>query len=137
MQKRKIKVDDYTTPSPESVKPNDSLQKVWETMNQKGIRHALVRDEQNNIIGILSQRDITTFSQADNFNNITAEEVMSRDLFTAHPDTELYEVALKMSDKKIGSAVIEDPENSYTGIFTATDALNALVEVLRGDNDTN
>ena len=39
--------------------------------------------------------------------------------------------------KKIGSAVIVDSNADDIGIFTTTDALNALIEILRGDiNET-
>ena len=38
---------------------------------------------------------------------------------------------LAMSKQKIGSAVVSD-HNEIVGIFTSTDALNALVEILRG-----
>ena len=38
-----------------------------------------------------------------------------------------------MSDAKIGSLIVNDDNEKLVGIFTNTDALNALIEVLRGD----
>ncbi len=127
-----ITVEEYTTPSPESVEITEKLPKIWQIMKDKGIRHILVKN-QNEIVGILSERDLTTFSQAEGFDKIEAQDVMSRDLVTVSPETPLYEVALKMSEEKIGSTIVCDPSNDFVGIFTATDALNALVEVLRHD----
>ena len=43
----------------------------------------------------------------------------------------LDEVALAMSEKKVGSVIVNDDEGRFYGIFTATDALNALVETVR------
>ena len=86
-------------------------------------------------MGILSERDITTFSQAEYFSSLKAKDVMSTDLMTVAPNTRLYEVALQMSEKKIGSTLVKDESSGELGIFTSTDALNALVEVLRGDLD--
>ena len=37
-----------------------------------------------------------------------------------------------MSSKKLGSAIVLDEQGDLAGIFTTTDALNALVEVIRG-----
>ena len=69
------------------------------------------------------------------FDSYEAQDVMSKELLTASPETNLYDVALQMSQQKVGSTLVTDPTTDYMGIFTATDALNALVEVLRGDLD--
>lgn len=132
MNPNPITVEEFSTPSPESVQVTDKLPKIWDKMKSKGIRHVLVRDQEE-IVGILSERDLTTFSQADGYEKIEAQDIMSRDLVTVPPDAHLYEVALKMSQEKVGSTIVMDPDGDYVGIFTATDALNALVEVLRGD----
>jgi acetoin utilization protein AcuB len=127
-----ITVEEFSTPNPETVSLTEKLPKIWDLMQSKGIRHILVV-RGSEIVGVLSERDLTTFSQSEEFNTIEAQDIMSRDLVIVSPETKLYEVALKMSQEKIGSTIIQDSENEYTGIFTATDALNALVEVLRGD----
>jgi acetoin utilization protein AcuB len=135
MDKSQITVDEFTTPSPVSVRAQQKLPEAWELMTKEGIRHLLVRDDMDSVVGILSQRDLTTFSQSPGFNEIEAQDVMSRDIVTVTPQTKLFEVALRMSQEKIGSALVMEPGGEYMGIFTATDALNALVEVLRGDLD--
>ncbi len=133
MDPAKLTVEEFSTPSPVSVSTTEKLPKIWQMMKDNGIRHVLVRNE-SDVVGILSERDLTTFSQADGFDAIEAQEIMSKDLVTVTLDTKLYEVALKMSQDKIGSTIVTDPDDAdYVGIFTATDALNALVEVLRGE----
>lgn len=132
MDTKTITVEEYSTPSPAGVTTTTKLPQIWELMQNKGIRHVLVKNNEN-VVGVLSQRDLTTFSQAQDFEKIEAQDIMSKDLFTVSPETKLYEVALKMSEEKIGSAIVCDQASDYIGIFTATDALNALVEILRGD----
>lgn len=134
MDAHTMTVEEYTTPSPISVSPKEKLPMVWETMKSQGVRHVLVVTS-GKVCGIVSERDLTTFSQADYFEDLEVQEVMSTDLVSVTPDTKLYEVALMMSEKKVGSAIVQDEasQESSLGIFTATDALNALVEVLRGD----
>ncbi len=136
MELKELKVDEFTTPNPLKVSVGTLLSEVWKMMFDNSIRHILVA-EGDSIVGIVSSRDLTTFSQASNFNELKVEEIMSKDIYTVSPETKLYEVALKMSENKFGSAVIYDPEEKSLGIFTATDALNALVEVLRGDIEDN
>ena len=132
MKLEKLTVDEYTTPNPSFVDQQTKLPEIWDIMQEKGIRHVLVQ-ESSNIVGMISERDLITFSQDKEFQDIEAQDIMSKNLYTARPDTPLFEVALEMSRNKFGSTVIQDTEANYVGIFTATDALNALVEVLRGD----
>ena len=134
MNPSKITVEEFSTPNPRTVSATEKLPEIWQLMKNEGIRHVLVSKE-NDIVGVLSERDLTTFSQSDDFKTIEAQEIMSRDIVTVNAEAKLYEVALKMSQEKIGSTIVVDATNDYTGIFTATDALNALVEVLRGDFD--
>ena len=43
------------------------------------------------------------------------------------------DVILKMSEKKIGSVLVSDEQGNLQGIFTATDALDILIDILRGE----
>ena len=45
----------------------------------------------------------------------------------------LSEAVFKMSEHMIGSLLVLDEEGKLDGIFTSTDALNALIEVLRDE----
>ena len=135
MPKNQIPVEEFTSPSAHRVPSHFPLSDVWHLMSSEGIRHVLVQDEAEQVVGILSQRDLTTFSQASDFSQLRAQDVMTTDLLMVTPGEPIYQVALKMSEQKVGSAVVYDPENQEYGIFTATDALNALVEILRGDHD--
>ena len=132
MRLNKMTVDEYTTPNPSFVDVDTKLPIIWDIMQEKEIRHVLVKNN-DDLVGIVSERDLITFSQDNEFHHIEAQDIMSTNLYTATPSTPLYEVALEMSRNKYGSTVIIDKEANYLGIFTATDALNALVEVLRGD----
>ena len=50
---------------------------------------------------------------------------------TVSASTPLDEVAFAMSDMKVGSVIVNDEDGRFLGIFTATDALNALIEIIR------
>ena len=128
-------VDEFSTPSPLSVDHNEKLPAAWQMMKDRNIRHLVIQDEQEFPVGILSHRDLVTFSQAKNFEEIRVKDIMSEKIYTVVSGTKLYSVALTMSEKKIGSALVINADSGELAIFTATDALNALVEILRGDRD--
>ncbi|HEX5954088.1 MAG TPA: CBS domain-containing protein, partial [Rhodanobacteraceae bacterium] len=60
-------------------------------------------------------------------------DIMATDPISVLADTPLDEVAFDMSERKIGSVLVYEESGEYLGIFTVTDALNALIEIVRGE----
>lgn len=132
LQLKNVPVEEFTTPCPITVDRKATITSVTEIMRKEGIRHIPVVDG-DEAVGLISDGDLKlalAFVGADRF---VAEDIMSKDLYTVAPDTSLDSVALDMAKRKYGSAIVNDWEGKIYGIFTTTDALNALVEVLRGE----
>ncbi len=128
-----LRVDEYTTPSPLFVAPDDSIQTVIQLFKKNGIRHlpVILNGE---IVGILSDRDVRLVESCyKDLENLKVNKVMTMDPYIVEPETPLEDVVYHMSKQKIGSAIVQSEKEDYLGIFTSTDALNALLEVLRGD----
>lgn len=128
----RIPVDEFTTPCPVTVHRGTSMEQVKMLMEEYGIRHVPVVDS-NEAVGIISDRDLKVLGKFPSWNTFVAEDVMSVNPYTVSPDTNIDEVAYYMSANKIGSALVQDEHGEVVGIFTSTDALNALVELIRGD----
>lgn len=129
-----LTVEDYSTPLPFTVTEDCQLEKVEQIMSEQGFRHIPVVSNQKPV-GIISDRDIANYYRSGNDIESTAGTIMSKSLFMVSGKSQLDKVAFEMSSKKIGSAVVTDEEGLLMGIFTTTDALNALIEVLRGETD--
>jgi acetoin utilization protein AcuB len=99
-------------------------------MRDHHIRHLPVLDGER-VTGVLSQRDALMAESLPGVNplEVRVEEVMAEEVFTASPDAPLAEVVTEMMKRKIGSAVIVE-EGRCVGVFTTTDALTALAELL-------
>ncbi len=126
-----IIVEEYTTPSPLTVDELTNITEVAELMLANGVRHIPVKSR-DKVIGILSERDLKMFSNTEYAKKFTAKDLMTEEPFEVMYNTPLVDVAFKLSEKKIGSAIVTDESGTLMGIFTVTDALNALIEVLRG-----
>jgi acetoin utilization protein AcuB len=88
-------------------------------------------------VGLLSQRDlhlIETLRDVDP-KEVLVEEAMTQDAYTVAPETPLGGVAREMARHKYGSAVIVRGAE-VLGIFTTTDALQALDTVLSAQGST-
>ena len=131
MEKLKIPVDEFTSPSPITVAPSLTAADVYDVLKENGIRHVPVI-ENDQPVGIISERDLRVLSTVKELHQVMASEVMIADPFTVTPETPLDQVVFEMSNRKIGSAIVHDSGGKVVGIFTNTDALNALIEILRG-----
>ena len=127
-----IPVEEFTSTNPVIVHEGDSLEDLEATMKENGIRHLPVARGQE-IVGIISQRDLKVASRLGKYRDmICAKDIMIETPFTVSSSTKLDDVAFAMSKNKIGSAIVNDENGNFLGIFTSTDALNALIEVVRG-----
>lgn len=128
-----LPVKAFTTPDPIMVSLDTALDEITMLMEGSGVRHLPVVGE-GKIAGIISDRDLRFYaglSDAEKYQ-VNAEEIMSPNPLTVTANTPLEEVAALMAKKKVGSVIVVDGDNNQLfGIFTATDALNALVEIIR------
>jgi acetoin utilization protein AcuB len=90
--------------------------------------------ERGSLVGLASQRDlhlIETLRDVDPAQ-VTVEEAMTVEPFQVPPDTPLAEMARHMALHRLGSAVVVDAQDRIVGLFTATDALAVLADMLDG-----
>src|SRR5690606_6620316 len=85
------------------------------------------------VVGIVSQRDLAVLAglDLDKQVQVRASDLMKPDPVTVRSSDPLDDVAYRMSERKIGSVIVLDDSGAPYGIFTATDALNALIEIVR------
>lgn len=129
-----VPVEEFTTPDPITVTENAGLDTLRRLMDEHGVRHLpVVRDER--VVGIISDRDVRlisglSFAEA---MQVQAGDIMTTEPLTVRANTTLDQVAFLMSERKVGSAIVNDDDGRLLGIFTVTDALNALIEIVRGN----
>jgi len=123
-------IRNYMTAAPYTISPATSLSKAVKTMREHKVRHLPVVDR-DKVIGVLSQRDILIMESLPGVNptEVRVEEAMVRDVFTAGPQTPVGEVVETMIDRKLGSTIVAE-DGHVLGVFTTTDALRALRDLL-------
>ena len=128
-----IPVEEFTTPDPVTAREDLSIDELQALMKRHAIRHLpVVRGDV--VVGLISDRDVRLvagLSLAEKLQ-VRAGDIMITEPLTVAASAPLQEVALKMASLKVGSAIVNDEEGRLLGIFTAVDALNALVEIARG-----
>ena len=127
--------------NPVTISPDASFFKARDYIHAMGIRHLPVVDENNRLVGIVTDRDIREAAPSDatslsvhELSNLLAKLKVSafmtpkEKLITITPDTLIEEAVQLMHDHKIGCLPVLEGSELY-GIFTETDALDHLVDV--------
>lgn len=131
MSKQNIPVEEYTTPDPVTADENESAQALLKIMNKHGIRHLPIT-RNGAVVGIISERDLRVINGLNQLEKamIKASDIMIQNPLTVDASTQLEDVAFLMSEQKVGSVIVNE-KDEFLGIFTVTDALNALIEINR------
>jgi len=128
----RVPVEEFTTPDPITAGEDMTIDELRKLMETHGIRHLpVVRG--STVVGVVSDRDVRLvagLTVAEKLQ-VRAADIMAADPLTVTSTAPLDEVAYAMSEKKVGSAIVNDEQGRFLGIFTSIDALNALIEIVR------
>lgn len=128
----RMPVEEFTSPNPITASESSSIEELRQMMDTNGIRHIPIVDHEK-VVGIISDRDLRVVAglKLADKKMIKASDLMVRDPLTVSSEMPLDEVAFEMSSRKVGSVIVNDENDELLGIFTVTDALNALIEIAR------
>lgn len=131
--KLELPIQEFTTPYPVTAREDSSIDELLDIVKNLKVRHIPIMSN-GKITGIVSERDlriVSALSVREKFL-VRADDLMTLDPVTFQGSTSIEDVILVMSEKKIGSVLVADEKGDLQGIFTVTDALDILVEILRG-----
>jgi acetoin utilization protein AcuB len=122
-------VQKHMTRLPLEIEQIDKVSNAKRLMELFGIRHVPVMSGLQ-LKGVVSEKDVlnATIRLGRNIDSLPIEEVCEHNVLTVSPLTPVDEVARRMLERQVGSAVVVDGEY-VVGIFTSTDALKTLVRL--------
>lgn len=120
----------YMTRSPVTVQRSTSMAKALKLIEEHGFRHLPVLDGAR-LCGLVSERDLRVVENMRGIDSAfcTVGDFILGPPYAVEPGTALRDVARVMMERKIGSAVVVEGD-AVVGLFTTTDALRVLAEVL-------
>ena len=128
---KNLKVRDLMTEVVLSVQADDTVEKVYDLMNERGIRHLTVVDADGDLVGLVSHRDLLRHSPIERaevpvfllrqiLRRTLVEEVMTSEVETAAPELPLSEAARVMFENKFGCLPVLEG-SKLVGILTESD----------------
>jgi len=125
-----------------SIDKHADLLKAKEVMSEHEFRHLPVVDEDNRLIGIVTDRDIRSampsiaLQDAEseearrNLSVITIKDIMTLDPITVTPTYTIQDAILLMQKTRVGAFPVVDDEGKLKGIISIRDLIRAFINVL-------
>lgn len=123
--KLELKVAEYMTPNPISVKPSLNLKDAISIMVKKKIGNVIVNDEKGKPSSILTEREILTYLVKDGgIPDIKMKDVQTKPFTVVSPNILVLDAAKILIEKKKRLLVFDNKK--LVGIITASDMLRGL-----------
>ena len=126
-----MKVSECMCTNVTCVKPEDSLNHVAKTMESNHIGCVPVCDANNNLCGILTDRDIVLRGVAcdKNMNTTKVSDIMTTKICTCKSDDEMTNAQSQMSFNQIRRLPVCDDNNHIVGILTIGNIANNNTQI--------
>lgn len=117
------------TEMPHTVGEESSAEKASQMMHEFNCHHLPVLNG-GKLVGVISARDLQLATQMGDLADVKVSSLMNDDPFVVMPDETVKVVVDKMISNGYGSAIVSASETSTWGIFTVSDALKLLRDLL-------
>ena len=112
----------------------DTIKEASKRLHEKKIGCMPVIDNNENIIGIISERDLSQLIYTEKFNiNLPVEKIMTKNLVTCDLNTSVTELMDSMTEKKIRHILIME-DKKLLGIVSIGDVVNHLIAKIKEEN---
>lgn len=128
-----MKVEKYMSHAPVTIRDNTVYSEAFNIMNEKDLHHLPVVNKKDEVIGILTRRDLQLAAQHFREAPVEVSDVMHTPVETISPDESLLEAARQMIEKQIGGLPVLDDKGKMVGILTETDLFRLLIDLLSKD----
>ena len=123
--------------------PGDSVVSAQEKMAKHRIRHLPVVDENNKLLGIVSDRDIRsalpesilrvldcTEKDIKKIQALTLEDIMTKDPVALSSSDTIQDALLIIQNERVGALPVVDDEHHLMGILSTRDLLRSFINVM-------
>jgi signal-transduction protein with cAMP-binding, CBS, and nucleotidyltransferase domain len=112
----------------------DTVKKASQNLHEKKVGSMPVLNKNNQVVGIISERDLSQFIYAERFNsNLPVSQIMTKELVTCDLNTSVTELMDEMTEKKIRHILIME-EKKLLGIVSIGDVVNHLIDKIKEEN---
>jgi acetoin utilization protein AcuB len=118
-----------------TIDANADISEAQEKMRQYRIRHLPVIDEQDRLIGIVTDRDIRSAlprgtSRPQEEGGLHVKDIMTPEPRTIGPESTIQDALLLIEELRVGALPVVNEDGKLAGIISVRDLLRAFKNVL-------
>jgi CBS domain-containing membrane protein len=133
-----MNVRDLMTEAPITLGPESDLAEAYDLMDTKGVRHLPVTNDEGELLGLVSHRDLVKTAlngdtaqlplseQRRKLHGSTVSDVMTFSPETVSPDTDAKTAGMTMFENKFGCLPVVDGD-TLVGILTEADYVRYFI----------
>ncbi|HSG15427.1 MAG TPA: CBS domain-containing protein [Anaerolineae bacterium] len=120
-----------------TIGPEQTLAEALMVLQQHDIGALVVLGGDNEVVGIISERDIVRVAADDQgFFRLRVEQVMTRDVVLGIPEDDVIHVAHVMTERRFRHLPVVDADKHIIGIISIGDVLKSQRDKFQGEIDT-
>jgi|TARA_B100000768_G_scaffold159229_1_gene158170 signal-transduction protein with cAMP-binding, CBS, and nucleotidyltransferase domain len=117
-----------------TLNEGDTVKIASQKLDEKKVGCMPILDKNKNVIGILSERDLSKFIYVEKFNlSLPVTHLMTKNLVTCDLNTSVTELMDEMTEKKIRHILIME-DKKLLGIVSIGDVVNHLISKIEEEN---
>ena len=117
-----------------TLSETDTIKIASQKLDEKKVGCMPVLDKNKNVIGILSERDLSKIIYVEKFNlSLSVTQLMTKKLVTCDLNTSVTELMDEMTEKKIRHILIME-DKKLLGIVSIGDVVNHLIDKIKEEN---
>ena len=133
-----ITISEFMTSEPYTLRESDSLNDARIIMTEKHIRHIPITDDDNHLLGLVTQRDVLAATAPTMMPHVDAvsyeadvrlSDIMIRDVSVIHKSDSLRRAALYIQSRKYGCLPVVS-DDRLVGIITDSDFIDIAINLL-------
>jgi acetoin utilization protein AcuB len=114
-----------------SLQLSDTFGDAVSLMASHHVRHSVVVDDQGNIKGVISDRDVLrALARTPDWKTKPVSDIMTREPFVVHPHTSVADALAQLLEKRINCLPVVEENGKVCGILTSTDLLKSYHKIL-------
>ena len=133
-------IKDWMSKSPVTVKPSTSIMKAAKLMKENGYHRLPVVDDDDKLVGIVSDRDIkeaspskaTTLDMHELYyllSEIKIGDIMTKNVVAVTPGDTVEKAAVLLLRHNVGGLPVVDDASKVVGVITDSDIFKVLVSI--------
>jgi acetoin utilization protein AcuB len=133
----KLTVGGWMTPHPVTIEEDASVIEAIHLLRERSIRRLPVM-KKGKLVGLVTEKMLAAYTPGKAtlldqwelhalLDKTHVKEAMNADPYKVHPETTLMEAARLLHDKKLNGVLVVDEHDQLAGVFTQTNALEALI----------